>query len=244
MPMEMEERENVILQIFFAEKARQLASSKIYNEGRKRGVSSTTLYRWLDQLTQKEILRKEQISRKNILYYLNIDALPKGMAIIFKLQNLALQEINAKMSVIRQAKNFDEVSYFKQLIDWIGALTLYSAYEAVLNGRLEYMEIPAYYIIYIAGAFSYVRNAMRRIVTLKAMQERPLTSDELITLDGIESNHSIPWDELHSRTDVSKEYYDQAKENIEEVFNCLDSKVFKDGKIETIRKLFEETKKK
>jgi len=237
----MEDKENEILKIFFTKNVRQLPSSELYKEASKRGISSTTFYRWLDQLTQKGILRKERITRKNILYHLNVDALPRDMAIIFKLQNLALEEINAKMKPIE--RNFDEVQCFKQLTYWIGALTLYSAYEAVLDGQLEYMEIPAYYIRYISGVYSYVRRAMLGRVMQKAVQERPYTSDELITLDMVHANHRIPWDELYSRTDLKKEYYDQVKEVIEEVFSYLDTKVFEDGKIKVIRKLFEEVKK-
>jgi Fe2+ or Zn2+ uptake regulation protein len=236
----MESKENEILRIFFAKDAMQLPSSELYKEASERGISSTTFYRWLDQLIQKGILRKERITRKNILYHLNVDALPRDMAIIFELQNKVLEEINAKMRSLME--KFDEVECFKQLAYWIGALTLYTAYEANLDGRLEYMEIPAYYIRSIAGAYSHIGRAMIARVEQKAMQDRPYTSDEMMTWMHVHANHKIPWDELYSRTELKKEYYDQAKLIMEEVFDYLDSKVFEDGKIKVIRKLFEGVK--
>ena len=220
----MGDKENEILRIFFAKNVRQLPSSELYKEARERGISSTTFYRWLDQLTQKAILRKERITRKNILYHLNIDALPREMTMIFRLQEKVLEEINARMMPI--ARKFDEVECFKQLTYWIGALTLYSAYEANLDGRLEYMEIPAYYITSIAGAYSHIGRAMIGRVEQKAMKERPYTFDEMMTWMKVHANHTIPWDKLYSRTDLKKEYYDQAKLIMEEVFNYLNSKVF------------------
>lgn len=241
----MEDKENELMAIFRDRNTRQMKSRELQNEAIKRGIREATFYRLLKRLTEKGILQKQVISKKNIQYILNQEALPKDISDVSRLQELILTKINEKLGKVEQV--YDEVECFKQLTYWLGALTLYSAYETVVEGRLEFMEVPAFFVKYIGGAQAYVRRAINDRIMRKIREETPLTSDEEIVLIRELQNPKVNLEKLGAKYKLKPEYITQATERIMRVFTDLDKKVFEHtsyngDKIETIKKLFEEVK--
>lgn len=243
----MEDKETDLVNIFIQSNMEEMSVRFLQSEAIKRGMSSSTFYRLLKQLKQKGILQKQRNEgRKGVFYRLNPKALPKDVSDIKELQNLALSKINEKMNKIENV--FDEVVCYKQLTYWLGALTLYSAYEAVIEGRPEFMEVPAYYVKYISGAQAYIRRAINRRIIGKVAEERPLTSDERTILERELQNPKVSLEELRAKYKLKPEYITQATEYIKRVFTDLDKKVFETtsyngDKIEVIKKLYEEVRK-
>jgi len=154
--------------------------SEAQRKAEKQGIFQSTFYRWLRRLVKEGILEKDRKVYKDSKYRLNPSKMPKGLweQTILKQEGLSL--INRKMERFGLKRPEDEV--FKELSQWLGALSLYSAYEAMKKGQLSLIDVPAYYVTYIGGVYSYMSRPIADRVILEKMKTKRLTGEEYTQL--------------------------------------------------------------
>lgn len=155
--------------------------SEAQRKAEKHGIFQSTFYRWLRRLVKEGILEKDRKAYKDSKYRLNPSKMPKSLWEQTILKREALSLINRKMGKFGLNRPEDEI--FKELAQWVGALSLYSAYEAMRKGNLSLMDVPAYYVTYISGVYSYMSRPIVDRVILEKMKTKMLTGEEHIELE-------------------------------------------------------------
>ena len=93
----MKTSEKILIEIFLEKNVDWVKCEDIQNEAKDRGLSTPTFYRSLRELTEKGVLEKKRISKKNVQYRLDPSRLPRELSEIFRFKNEALETINKKM---------------------------------------------------------------------------------------------------------------------------------------------------
>jgi Fe2+ or Zn2+ uptake regulation protein len=149
------EKELKLLEIIASFRKEWVQAKDIVKKAKKNGYSEPTVFRYLEKLTKSAILENKHDEYKESLYRVNPKKMPKELweKTILKLE--ASQLINEKVREFAKSHNRTEV--FKDLAQWLGALTLYSILVAAEKGRESLLEIPAYYIAE-GGADGFIRR--------------------------------------------------------------------------------------
>ena len=220
------ETETQFLMIFASLRIEWVKASEVLKKAKKEGFSEPTVFRCLRTLTEKGLLEKNGKSYKESRYRLNPKNMPKALweETILKLETS--QVINDKVREFAKSHNHTEV--FKELAQWLGALTLYSIFVAAEKGRESLLEIPAHYVTE-GGADGFIR----RPIAYSMVSENDSLEEYIKTLQ----YYQHPLTPLAEKKEIqpalieTKKALEQAfgKEKIqqlEETFN----KVLKEGK--------------
>ena len=154
-----------------------ITASDVLKKTEQQGIPPSTVFRWLKKLVQEGVLEKCRKSAKDSKYRLNPKQMPKALWEETTLKFETLSLIDGKVREFGNEHTHEEV--FKELAQWVGALTLYSAFKAAEKGRDSLMELPAYYII--EGAQWFVRRPIAYKVLAEMAKKGVVSADKYFT---------------------------------------------------------------
>lgn len=209
-----------------------LHASKVLEKAREQDIASSTVFRWLKKMTDEGFLEKDRKAYKDSQYRINPKKMPKELweETVLKLEILNFIDENVR----KEGVNRPASEILKNLAQWLGVLTLYSAFVAAKEGRESLMEIPAFYVTELGGAQAFVRRPLAHRVILELMKNGNLTDDEYFK---ILQKYQNPLLALGKEKDaqlalaVEKEELEKAfgKEKIEAIESIF-KKVLEEGK--------------
>lgn len=226
----IKDAESKLLEIFVAQKMDWIKASVILKEAIERGISEPTVFRWLKKLTKDGLLENKRGAYKDSQYRINPKKIPKSLweETVLKFEMLSL--LNGQIREFQKTHSQEDT--FKELAQWLGALTLFTTFVAVQKGRESLLQIPAYYIS--EGAEGFIRRPIAYRVLAEIAKTGTISDDKYLQTLMFYQHPSLPLEEkeiVKPALNEIRKTLEQSfgEEKIQQLQNTFD-KVLREGK--------------